>query len=1157
MPYVPNLVRRRFADFSGPTATVDARVLLTRGEPVGDQPAELTTEGTIRVENGRAAFENFPYPGIELSGLVRFTDESIDILNVQGRGLRGGIISGQATIAPLTTASRVDVQVLALDIPVDDILRDAIPRGRGRILDQLLSQSQYNKLLELGLVQPSANFSSTSDTAHPTDAPPFNFGGVISQLEIIVKREPINDGEWSWSANVDLPRLGLVPEGFPLPIEATDVRLELGDTYARLIGGNFRGAGGGIAQVDVDVTLGGESANNAFDATITVVSNDMPIDARLIHALPDTERVTRKPQPDTDPNHPGQNEDAARLSIHRLLTQLRPQGTMGVHATVRLHDEPGHDSVLFDVTADLKDVTARPTGPSQDAGLNIDNITGRVYANNNQLRINNLRGVLQRETDHVADLTLEAVLQSSSIEPNQQNEAKQHQQDQATRINLLATNLRIEAPFEHLLAIFSARAASAVTSIRERHHIAGLVNADVRAHSAVTAQQHGTSSTSFNDEDDIAVDLELSDLRDIRLRAYNTDLILPKSQGTVRVQHSPADPGPILEFVNFATAIHPGSEPSVGLALHGRLQLDSTESTVSANAGHLTANLTNARFESTMLARVLTSLTPGRTSHRLLALQPKGRFDADIHADIGPISTPDTPLEPHPQTRTKQAANPAVTLRLRPAELAFTLDEQQHRFDRVQGQLVAEINSAGAIGHLEALRLEQPALRVTIDGPFQYNNDTGFELRSTLTLNADRYDNTTTALLPEPVREALESIGLKSNSPWAIRDAWVGYAGQPTADSQPTDDAAALPSPGVAFVGLVAFEHLTADIGLPIYARNATAHVDARRSQNAKSLNLAIDLAADRLTVAGVPMTAGKARIVSANAPGSIAIPQASADCEGGRVSMNALLRNDTSTNPGAWTLNVQIAGARLVPVLESIRASGAGKNNLIASLQPKAEAHETTPTSASHAEPPPQQQQQQQWQSTADDRRRGYLDATLSLAGNIGRPQERTGRGTIRVSGGDVVSLPIIINLVELTSLQFPVGDKLDYLDTSFHVIGNTWSFDQISLVSDTMSILGSGTMTTPDNNLDLRFAARSRLRLPVITDLVEGVRDELATVTVTGPIDDPRFRVEQLSATRMFLESIIGQPPRENAGSPTPTPGPDADRESRSERDRLRGRR
>ena len=154
MAYVPRLVRRRFADFSGPTATVDARVLLTRGEPVGDQPAELTTEGTIRFENGRAAFENFAYPVIELAGLVRFTDESIDVVSAQGRGPRGGIVSGQAKIAPLTTASRVNVEVLALDIPVDDILRDAIPGGRGRILDQLLSQSQYNKLLELGLVRP-------------------------------------------------------------------------------------------------------------------------------------------------------------------------------------------------------------------------------------------------------------------------------------------------------------------------------------------------------------------------------------------------------------------------------------------------------------------------------------------------------------------------------------------------------------------------------------------------------------------------------------------------------------------------------------------------------------------------------------------------------------------------------------------------------------------------------------------------------------------------------------------------------------------------------------------------------------------------------------------------------------------------------------------
>src|SRR5690606_25100669 len=80
LPYAPGAVRRRLLQFSSPTAVMTTRVRIERGEPEGGRPGPVRVSGTTELKNGSAAYEKFPYPFVDMEGLIRFNDEQIEIV---------------------------------------------------------------------------------------------------------------------------------------------------------------------------------------------------------------------------------------------------------------------------------------------------------------------------------------------------------------------------------------------------------------------------------------------------------------------------------------------------------------------------------------------------------------------------------------------------------------------------------------------------------------------------------------------------------------------------------------------------------------------------------------------------------------------------------------------------------------------------------------------------------------------------------------------------------------------------------------------------------------------------------------------------------------------------------------------------------------------
>jgi hypothetical protein len=144
-------------------------------------------------------------------------------------------------------------------------------------------------------------------------------------------------------------------------------------------------------------------------------------------------------------------------------------------------------------------------------------------------------------------------------------------------------------------------------------------------------------------------------------------------------------------------------------------------------------------------------------------------------------------------------------------------------------------------------------------------------------------------------------------------------------------------------------------------------------------------------------------------------------------------------------------------------------------------------------------------------------VDGRLSISGQVGSTASRAGDGAVRVSGGKVVNIPVLVALLRLSNLQFPISQELDFFQSEFTLSGNTVTFNRLAALSDSVAVLGEGTLTLPELTLDVTLASRGReVRIPLLTRLLESVRDEMISARIGGTLSAPTLSAESLSGTR-----------------------------------------
>jgi hypothetical protein len=159
-----------------------------------------------------------------------------------------------------------------------------------------------------------------------------------------------------------------------------------------------------------------------------------------------------------------------------------------------------------------------------------------------------------------------------------------------------------------------------------------------------------------------------------------------------------------------------------------------------------------------------------------------------------------------------------------------------------------------------------------------------------------------------------------------------------------------------------------------------------------------------------------------------------------------------------------------------------------------------------------------------APDESRGRVDAEFSLTGIVDNAGSRRGRGSIIVGGERVINVPLLVPLLRITNLQLPIAERLDFASARFFLSGEVINLEEILVSSRTVAIEGVGTATMPDYDLDLRFVARNKGGIPILSPIFERIRNELVTGEVRGTIGDPSIRIRPFSGTRRMVNSAIG---------------------------------
>ena len=316
------------------------------------------------------------------------------------------------------------------------------------------------------------------------------------------------------------------------------------------------------------------------------------------------------------------------------------------------------------------------------------------------------------------------------------------------------------------------------------------------------------------------------------------------------------------------------------------------------------------------------------------------------------------------------------------------------------------------------------------------------------------------------------------------------------------------------FDGALAFSGVSMDPGLPV--RSAQGSVVVRAVGGGAEgeeplVELAFEVAS--MEAAGVLVTDVRGSVESGRTPEVLTIEDLRARVHGGMVTVQGLIGPVGPAAARGYEIDAEIGGVAFGPLLDDA-APGDGRE----ALMPRALASES-----------------------GEDRRgryRGHLDGSMRVRGWLGDTASRRGRGILRVQGEPgraavVMRLPGVLPLLRLSNLQVPLGERLDFAFTEFHLEGRRVVFDELSVRSRSISIEGNGWMLLPEAEVALRFNTRSLSRLPILTDLFEGMRNELVTTVVSGSVYDPHLRFEQLSETRGLLDG--GAPRRRRRAETT----------------------
>lgn len=1140
--FLPARVSEKLDRFTGLRADIDATVNLVRGKSPNDD-APILVSGSAKVSNGSAKYEKFMYPFGNIEGVISFRPDGVSIEGITGTGPTGATLQANGHFNGLGEDSVVEIIIGVQGLAIDQYLLGAMDDDQRELVDTLFSSSQYANLLESGyLLEPrhrselAAKRDQLARTISelPRDAsesergglsselsimnstlgvPEFEFGGLI-EVDVTLRRHPerAEDDRWTTDIAAVIPNAGIVPKQFPLPIVARDVNITISDGSVFLAGGKYYGLSGGTATVEAKF-----EKTDLFDEPqpyVNIKARKIPIDERLIAAIPGY--------------YDKQPEDQSQITLRRILDRLRMQGL--VHANAEIG--PGDDGrVTYEVQADVFEGSAHPlnmglqqlgdqdhgTPSTTDLGLDSVQLTGMTgtIVVTQSLIVVDINGIMESPSQPIPPTRVGLMTQLTlPSEPKFGNvkrvdgllpfEAGPPVSGPQIYTRVQAKGLDLEMPLEHAIAVLSPDFASRVAGWRTQYSPSGVLD--------MKATLEGRVGSSLNTH------MQIDNIKEMGFLYEDYQYGLGASIGPIVL-----DLGikPKLESRGFSIPISIDHEPMGQIGLAGSMRLAKGGQLLELHdEPSMRLSMDSGRLGSPGVRAIVNRMGSGGGEGA------GGFFDHygldgefDLLIDITPlngarISKAGSGLLAIPPVEIDGSMIPR-TLKMQRGDdvLEFWNDEPiaQNQWsdpaatdsagnERRENELKGSIRFDGLDGYFDHITARNKDYELSVDGKWSVTPGHGASVDMNMSASGDLLNGPMRVILPDTLIDVVEQLEVSTTRDIDLEELHIS-AQRLGADSTTYQiDGSAAVLDVSALIG-VPITELDGRVGFHVSATQTGEDVDEQR------LAFGLNLEASRLRAGLLRVHNAQATVVNdPDSPGVVLVPEFRAGMHGGMISGNVQVR------PGGhgvsdYATEIRVSGVRAAPIFDDILLP-------IEGLEGPPMPGSSTVRSA--------------W-NVDTDVSKGIMNADLAMSGPIGKPDERVGRGFVRVSGGSIVALPGFINLIEASNLKLPTGSRLNLAEAELYIDGQTMAFERLSASSQAIEILGYGTMDWTSRDIDLRFRSRSIDPIPVLSNLLEGIRDELITIRVTGAPGSIAYWPEQFGTTRRLLDSMFGTPETE----------------------------
>lgn len=499
----------------------------------------------------------------------------------------------------------------------------------------------------------------------------------------------------------------------------------------------------------------------------------------------------------------------------------------------------------------------------------------------------------------------------------------------------------------------------------------------------------------------------------------------------------------VVSFKDFALTL--SSAPGQGRTNDGTLTMRGSfePSPTGERSLRLEGELRNGRFESPWVREALSVGGAEEWRDRLQELNPHGDFDLRF------VYAPNVE-EAEPGSRAFDAQVWAHTLSFVfnevPVSVVLSSDSEIH----VRAEEILLNNVTGTTAQGASFR---------VDGRVDLAGRPVADLR--IDYRGSGLHDEARAFLPRGLIGALESMNFTLQQEVEIKDAHVRLE-----QLDMVDEITGRRRWGVSFKGPVFVAGAAFEVGLPFSDVHARIDVNSA-SRPSGSPYVHLDVYADRALARGRRLHNTEAIIVLSDDGERMVIPYARADIAEGVASLSAWAG---IAEHAPFQVNMDIVSADLGGI-STIYESTA----------------EDEPTRLSKSD--------------------GTVFASFSISGLRGLPEEKQGRGSVRIMDGKLANNPITLPLIQMSQFMLPIDASLKYGEAQMYIVGNRVMIEHALFEGDRIVFFGEGVLELEDFSVDLLF--RTRGRVVGLSDIIGTLNDQIFAIRVSGPLHDTKAKL------------------------------------------------